>query len=129
MHQHFPSEFFKYVAIGAAIVIVLAFLVHLIRMLAAPKRDWLLKQYKEAYSHRRCPVCAYPIARGPHQSAVWKRRDSASIGEVADDATPESPYTCPACGSGLFAECAACNAIRYTLLPFCPHCGERDKKD
>jgi hypothetical protein len=49
MHQYFPSRYFKYVLILSAIGIVLRTLIYLLRMIAFPKTDWLLKQYREAY--------------------------------------------------------------------------------
>ena len=125
MHDHFPREFFKYIAIGAAIVIVLAFLIHLIRTIAAPQRDWLLKQYKEAYNRHRCPVCAYPIERGPFKHAVWTAKGPKLLGSFANENsdTGERPYTCPSCGEGLYETCEKCKETRPSLLPYCPDCG------
>jgi len=125
LYENFPREYFKYIAIGAAIVIVLAVLVHLIRMLTAPKRDWLLKQYKEAYNKRLCPVCAFPIQRGPWKGLTWTRRGPRGILPVpqANGDEDEKPYTCPSCGEGLYASCASCGKSRHALLPYCQHCG------
>ena len=125
MFQHFPREYFKYIAIGAAIVIVLAFLIHLIRVLAAPKAEWLLKQYKEAYNRRRCPICAFPIQRGRFKDVQWTRRGPRGLVPVVQSGEPEEeqPYTCPSCGETLYAPCTHCTKVRHTLLPFCRHCG------
>ncbi|MFH1739443.1 MAG: hypothetical protein ABIH23_10590 [bacterium] len=125
MHQHFPREFFKYIAIGAAIIIVLAFLIHLIRMIVSPKKDWLLKQYKEAYNKHLCPICSYPIERGPFKNAVWTSKGPSLRSPIAQGETfeEEKPYSCPSCGSRLFESCEKCSAVRPSLLPFCQACG------
>ncbi len=129
MFDHFPREFFKYIAISAAIAIVLAFLIWMLRKAAKPNRRLLLDRYREAYRGHLCPVCAYPIARGPLRFALWTRKgpqlrgavDSASGGP---DSSAETPYACPSCGTTLFAPCRACEAPRHALLPFCEHCGD-----
>lgn len=125
MHEHFPTDFFKYIAIVAAIVIVLAFLVHLIRMVIAPKTDWLLKQYKEAYTKHLCPVCSYPIERGPLKYVIWSSKGPKIHGPLKSGDAPEEekPYVCPSCGSSLYENCEKCNAIRPSLLPHCQACG------
>ena len=122
MHQHFPGALFKYIALAAGIVVVLAALVHLIRTLAAPKPDWLIKQYREAYNNRLCPICAFPIQRSPLRFARWTRR-TAALPAPLPETTEESPYTCPSCGQALYEPCAHCSKIRHTLLPHCEHCG------
>ncbi|HOJ34325.1 MAG TPA: hypothetical protein PKY35_11230 [Candidatus Hydrogenedentes bacterium] len=124
IHEHFPSALFKYIAVVAGIVAVLAILIYLIRMIAAPKRDWLLKQYREAYNRRICPICAYPIQFGIAASAPYSRRlasvpELSGVGGTGED----TPYTCPSCGQALFSACEACGKIRHVLLPFCRHCG------
>jgi predicted RNA-binding Zn-ribbon protein involved in translation (DUF1610 family) len=127
MHEHFPLEFFKYIAIVAAIAIVLAFLVWLLRKAAKPGRDLLLTRYREAYRAHVCPVCAHPMARGPLRYAVWTRkgpRAAAPGGEPAADVADDQPYGCPSCGTSLFAACGSCGSLRHTLLPYCEHCGD-----
>ena len=125
IHQYFPSEIFKYIAIGAAIVIVLGLLVHLIRMAAAPKIDWLLKQYKEAYIQRRCPICSYPIEQG--EMKFWPRFQIKMAGAGPHPPLKKEgesrPYNCPACGTQLFEPCEKCGEIRHSLLPYCEECG------
>ncbi len=125
MHQHFPREYFKYIAIGAAIAIVLAILLHLIRALVAPKKDWLLKQYKEAYNKHLCPVCSFPM-QGAAASGLRRLGRRGAVIMPSMDAAGQSgiePYTCPSCGTGLFAPCASCGKTRHALLPYCEHCG------
>lgn len=125
MHEHFPKDFFKYIAIGAAIVIVLAFLIHLIRMVVAPKTDWLLKQYKESYTKHLCPVCSYPIERGPLKYVIWTSKGPKIHGPLKSSDAPEEekPYVCPSCGSSLYENCEKCGAVRPSLLPHCQACG------
>lgn len=124
MHEYFPSRYFKYVLILVCLAVVLRILVYLLKMIAFPKRDWLLKQYREAYEAFFCPVCDYPIRRGPLKYMFWSRR---SIRKVQIPPMPQSeaeqPYTCPMCGTKLFEECPACHAIRHSLLPACETCG------
>ncbi len=129
INQYFPAEWFRYIATASGIVVVLAFLVHLIRTAASPRADWLLKQYRQAYNQHRCPQCAYPIHRGAMKSATWTSKGPKALvslpRETDDD--EEKPYTCPACGEPLFEQCEQCNAIRHSLLPFCESCGhEKD---
>jgi hypothetical protein len=126
MFDHFPREFFKYIAIVAAIAIVTAFLVWMLRKAVKPNRKLLLDRYREAYRAHVCPVCAFPIARGPLRFAVWTRKGPRlpAGGEppAGSDAATESRYACPSCGTTLFAPCGSCGAQRHTLLPFCEHC-------
>ena len=55
MWDHFPRDFFKYVAILAAIGILGAFLTWAIRSSARPRKATLLKCHREAYQNHRCP--------------------------------------------------------------------------
>jgi hypothetical protein len=124
MHEYFPSVYFKYVLILACLAIVVRLLVYLLRMIAFPKRDWLLKQYREAYEAFLCPICDFPIRRGPLKFMYWTRR---SICKLLIPATTqldaEAPYICPLCATKLFEECPSCHAIRHSLLPACEKCG------
>ncbi|MGC9326758.1 MAG: hypothetical protein ACP5I1_03915 [Candidatus Hinthialibacter sp.] len=125
MHEHFPKEFFKYIAICAAILIVLAFLIHLIRQIVSPKKDWLLKQYKESYTRHLCPICSYPIERGPLKYMLWTSKGPKIRlpMQPPENHEEEQPYVCPSCGSSLYEHCKECNAIRPSLLPYCQSCG------
>jgi hypothetical protein len=125
MHEHFPARYFKYVLIGVSIVIVGWILIRLLRRVARPAPSWLLQQYREAYERFVCPVCEYPIRRGPLRYRFWTRR---SIGKLrtaadADSSDSDEPYTCPSCATELYAACGACGRIRPTLMPACTHCG------
>lgn len=129
MFDYFPREFFKYIAIVAAIGMVLWFLIWLLRNAAKPNRELLLKRYREAYRDHSCPICAYPIARGPLRYALWTRKGPriASVSGQAVAAGGEaegSPYACPSCGTTLFSVCASCGKLRHSLLPYCEHCSD-----
>lgn len=126
MHQHFPRVYFKYVLIVAALALVIRVLVFLLRAAAFPKREWLLRQYREAYERFFCPCCGYPIRRGPLRHAFWTRRTLARVSATAAaDAggAAETAYVCPVCCTRLFEEFPACHGIRHSLLPACSHCG------
>jgi predicted RNA-binding Zn-ribbon protein involved in translation (DUF1610 family) len=124
MQEHFPRRYFKYVLIGVAILLVARVLVYLLRLRAYPKRDWLLKQYREAYEHFLCPACGYPIRRGPLRYLFWTRRSLRRLRIPTHPGTQvDEPYTCPACGTVLFEECTSCHAVRHALLPTCTKCG------
>lgn len=124
IHEHFPTRYFKYIVLCALLAVVAYTLVTLLRMLRAPKQGWLLKQYREAHERFVCPVCEYPIRRGPLKYLFWTRR---TIKRLAVPESPgggkDEPYTCPSCGSRLFEECASCHAIRHSMLPYCDGCG------
>lgn len=122
MHEYFPRQWFRYIAVGAGIAVVTAFLVQAVRMIAAPRKDLLLRRYREAYGHHRCPVCACQIARGPLKHALWTAKGPAGA-YLADTDADETPYTCPSCGTGLYHKCDACASVRHTLLQYCDSCG------
>lgn len=126
VHTYFPSAYFKYVLIGSSLIFVTWLLVKLVRMVARPNVNWLLKQYREAYEAFLCPVCEYPIRRGPLKYLAWtkstiKRLPLANLGNGHE---PEVPYTCPMCATRLYEECGHCHAVRPALLPACSSCGE-----
>ncbi|MFN0056206.1 MAG: hypothetical protein ACKV0T_29010 [Planctomycetales bacterium] len=126
MHEYFPARYFKYILILACLAVVLRVLVYLLRMIRFPKSDWLLKQYREAYEAFLCPVCDYPIRRGPLKYLFWTRRSVKKLHlPTSLSSEAEQPYTCPMCGTGLFEECGACHGIRHALLPVCEKCGTR----
>ena len=124
MHEHFPRRYFKYVLIVIAIALVARILVSLLRTMAFPKPDWLLKQYREAYEHFLCPICGHPIRRGPLKHLFWTRSSLKKL-HVPTNALEgvDEPYTCPVCATALFEECPSCRQVRHPLLPACSHCG------
>jgi hypothetical protein len=124
IHEHFPTRYFKYILIAAAIALVTRVLVYLLRAVAFPKLDWLLKQYREAYEHFFCPLCSHPIRRGPRKHLFWTRGSLKKL-RVPNTVSPDvdEAYTCPVCATRLFEECSACQRIRHSLLPACQHCG------
>ena len=128
IHDYFPSRYFKYVLIGGLLVAVTRLLVHFIRVVAFPKAQWLRKQYREAYERFLCPVCEYPIRIGPRRFLFWTRRTVNRI-VLPRASGKDEPYSCPACGTALFEECAKCRGIRHALLPHCRHCSAEKKTE
>jgi hypothetical protein len=130
MHEHFPSQYFKYLLILATLAIVIRILVHLLRMVAFPRKDWLLKRYLEAYEVFLCPICSYPIRRGPLRYAFWTRR---TIKKMRPRSTGENDreeiYTCPTCSTQLYEKCSKCGEVRHSLLPSCHTCGDTKSVD
>lgn len=124
IHDYFPSQYFKYILILVLIFVVLRALVQALRRTVAPKIDFLLKQYRQAYARFLCPVCEYPIQRGPLKYNFWNRNNVQRFAMPTTLPTTEEKYTCPACGTGLFQECSVCHTIRHELLPFCKTCGD-----
>ena len=64
-HEYFPTNYFKYIALLVVLGIVLRMLIYLIKMIVAPKKDLLIKQYQQFYDKHLCPVCTKPIKAGP----------------------------------------------------------------
>jgi hypothetical protein len=126
MHEHFPLEFFKYIAIVAGIGAVLVFLVWLLRRAARPDRNLLLNRYREGYRAHVCPVCAYPIQRGILKLAIWNRKGPQLPGHLptGESVEEETPFACASCGTTLFESCESCGGSRHSLLPYCEHCGK-----
>lgn len=125
VHENFPTRYIKYVLLIASLLAVVRILIYLIASAARPKMAYLLKQYREAYERFLCPVCEYPIRRGPMRYAFWNRRSIRHEFPVTQPVTaPEEPYACPSCGSRLFEVCPSCASVRTALLPFCDHCGD-----
>jgi predicted RNA-binding Zn-ribbon protein involved in translation (DUF1610 family) len=125
MFEHFPREFFKYIAISAGILIALVFLVWMARRSVRPSRMTQLKRFREAYSAHHCPICDHPIARGILKYAVWTRKGPrlSNPGSVVSGLEEDSPYACPSCGTRLFEKCEQCGSARHSLLPYCDGCG------
>ncbi len=122
MHEYFPSEYFRYILILSALAVIGWLLARLLSIVARPSRDTRLKQYRESYDAFLCPVCQYPIRRGPLRFMSWTsrslRRASKPLVGVSDE-----PYTCPSCATTLFEKCPSCTGTRHSLLPACEHCG------
>ena len=122
IHENFPTRYFKYILLLALLAVVTRVLFYLIRAVRFPRMASLLKQYREAYERFLCPVCEYPIRRGPMKYIFWDRRTIRKVqpspGMASDDV-----YACPSCGSALFEVCALCRNTRPSLLPFCDKCG------
>ena len=125
MHDHFPSQYFKYIFLGVMLAVVGRTLAYLLRSRAHPCAEVLLKRYREAYEAFLCPVCDFPIRRGPWKFMAWTAKSVLKItppvgnpNEVSDE-----PYTCPACSVSLYEKCVQCNSTRPSLLPTCPQCG------
>jgi rubrerythrin len=96
-----------------------------LRMVVPPKKEFLLKQFREAYEKFVCPVCEYPIRRGPLRYAFWTKRTIRKLilPEPSAPATNDDPYTCPACGVMLYEKCPVCGGVRHSLLAYCEKCG------
>ncbi len=123
IHKSFPNRFFKYGLILVFLAAVIKLLSYFIRSIAFPKTQWLIKQYREAYERFLCPVCGYPIRRGPMRFLFWTRRTASKLTLPKESPEEVSDYVCPSCGTKLFEECSSCHKIRHALLPFCEHCG------
>ena len=122
MHEYFPAEYFRYILIVSSIAVIGWLLARLLRLVAQPSHVARIKQYREAYESFFCPICQYPIRRGPLKFMAWTpqslRRASQPLTNVQDE-----PYTCPSCSKPLFEKCDNCGATRHSLLPACEHCG------
>lgn len=126
MHEHFPAIYFRYLLIGTALCVAVWVLVKLLRTISNPSQEWLIKQYREAYSAFLCPQCEYPIQRGPLKFAAWTRRTlrkRIQTVSAIDAVKGDVPYTCPCCATKLFETCAQCGKTRASLLPACDKCG------
>lgn len=126
-HEYFPTQYFKYIALVVVIAIVLRILVYLIRLIIAPKKDLLIKQYQQYYDKHLCPVCTKPIKTGPLRYAGWKKKTTV-VAPQGMELDKQDPYTCPSCGTNLYDKCGKCGNIRHTLLPYCEHCGAEKKE-
>jgi predicted RNA-binding Zn-ribbon protein involved in translation (DUF1610 family) len=126
VHEYFPAIYFRYLLIGTSLLFTIWLLVKLVRMIARPHANWLLKQYREAYEAFLCPVCDFPIRRGPLKYLSWTKRTIKRLPmpTSASGNEPEVAYTCPMCATRLYEECSHCHGIRTSLLPACSHCGD-----
>lgn len=123
IHEYFPSRWFNYIALIVLLGIVIRILIYLIRLIIAPKRELLIKQYQQDYDKHICPICSKPIRTGPLRwLGGWKKKAPVIIGQDKETLAPQI-YTCPSCGTDLYCKCEKCGGIRHTLLPYCEHCG------
>ena len=130
IHEHFPTNYQKYIVIAVAIVVLIRLLTYLIRIASQPNPAQMLKRYREAYTSRKqeCPVCGFPIQRASPTASQGVELQGKSGGHnvliaMTGFDTGETPYTCPSCGTMLFETCRACGKVRHSLLPACRHCG------
>lgn len=126
IHERFPSRYFKYILTVCLLCVVGWGFGWVIRRLVRPKLDTLLKQYRQSYERFLCPVCEYPIRRGPRKHLYWTRRTvnkTALISDVSACDEDDKPYACPACGTQIFEVCESCGDLRHSLLPNCEKCG------
>jgi predicted RNA-binding Zn-ribbon protein involved in translation (DUF1610 family) len=126
VHEYFPRRYFKYIALIVIIAIVLRLLAYLIKRIVSPKKDWLIKQYQEAYDKNVCPICGKPIRIGPLRYAITSKRKAFVLAGPQTEFTKQQLYICPSCGTELYEKCDKCNDIRHSLLPFCEHCGSEN---
>ncbi|WP_254506866.1 hypothetical protein [Anatilimnocola floriformis] len=126
VHAYFPEIYFKYLIIGTSLALTIWLLAKLLRMIARPQTAWLLKQYREAYESFLCPVCDFPIRRGPMKFLSWTKNTikRLPLPNMTVTNEPETAYTCPMCATQLYEECGHCHGIRTSLLPACSHCGD-----
>lgn len=128
IHEYFPTRYFKYILIVFFLAAIGAALVHFIRQVAAPKVQWLIRQYREAYDRFLCPICEFPIKQGPRRFLFWTRRSVIRTALPTSNERIEA-CVCPACGTRLYEECPDCHNVRHSLLPFCEHCGAEKPLD
>ncbi|MFZ9034364.1 MAG: hypothetical protein ACO21J_10485 [Anaerohalosphaeraceae bacterium] len=121
-HKYFPTNYFKYIALLVVLGIVLRILIYLIKMIIAPKKELLIKQYQQFYDKHLCPVCTKPIKAGPLRYAGWKKKTTV-VPPQGTEIDKQQVYNCPSCGTNLYDKCGSCGNIRHTLLPYCEHCG------
>lgn len=132
-HRYFPSQYFKYLALGACIIIILGLMYYLIKLITKPKPNYLQFQYRQAYERFLCPICEYPIRIGALRYLYWNRRSAERcLSSVRSQNVVEpltEPYICPSCGTELYHKCPHCEKITQSLMPYCEHCGaEMDHK-
>jgi predicted RNA-binding Zn-ribbon protein involved in translation (DUF1610 family) len=123
VHEYFPSNYFKYIALLVIIAIVLKLMLYMLRRIISPKKDLLIKHYQEAYDKALCPVCSKPIRTGLLRFATGRRYQNLILAAQSGQVPEQQPYACPSCGSVLYEKCDKCGSVRHTLLPFCEHCG------
>lgn len=123
VYEYFPRRYFKYIALLVIIAVVLRLLLYLLKRIAAPQKDWILKHHQEAYDKGICPICSKPIRIGPLRYAIGHKRRGLVLAGQGGQVSKQELYTCPSCGTELYEKCDECGDIRHSLLPFCEHCG------
>lgn len=123
LHQHFAFNVLIYPLVATGLLVVAALLWGLIRTITRPQTAWLLRQYRDAYQSFLCPVCDYPIRRGPMTYLYWTRKTLKKLTPNTTDLPPNEPYICPCCATALYEECPSCHKTRHSLLPACESCG------
>ncbi len=124
LHTYFPIDLLIYPLVATGLVVVGALLRGLIRLASQPNRQLLLRQYRDAYQSHLCPICDYPIRRGPLKFLFWNRKSLKRLQVPTQlSGAADEKYTCPCCATALFEECPSCNHIRHSLLPACECCG------
>jgi len=124
LQSYVPYELFIYPLVVTGLLVVGSLLWGLIRIVSRPDLPWLLGQYRDAYQAFLCPVCDYPIRRGPLKFLYWNRKTIRRLQIPAQSAAGgDENYTCPCCTTRLFEECPACHHTRHSLLPACESCG------
>ena len=127
LHKYFPTAYFKYILIAALIAITIKLLIKAITIAESTQLAVLLKRYRDAYTYFVCPICEFPIRRGPMKFLYWTRRSITNLPvQSAVSTEKDAPYTCPVCSTALFAKCNYCEGIRHALLPSCEHCGDKE---
>lgn len=125
MHEYFPSRFFKYILILALIYIIGRALISLLKNVAKPQLNWLLKQYREAYEKLLCPICQFRIQ--PSVLKFLPQNKQRDTDEEVEYLAKVDQYNCPSCGERLYEKCSVCNHTRHSLLMYCDYCGTQKK--
>ena len=126
MHDNFPSRFFKYFLILILLYLVVRSLRAMLRMMVAPQKNWLMKQYREAYQKMQCAMCQYPIQPGIFKFFMPQKPKDKQEANVSYLENIER-YNCPSCGEHLFEKCGSCQHTRHSLLTYCDNCGAEKK--
>ena len=127
-HRYFPSQYFKYLALGACIIIILGLMYYLIKLITKPKPNYLQFQYRQAYERFLCPICEYPIRIGALRYLYWNRRSAERcLSSVRSQCAVEpltEPYICPSCGTELYHKCPHCEKDNVEDAVYCAYCGK-----
>ena len=125
VHEYFPRKYFKYVALLVLIAIVLRLLIYVIKRIISPRKELLIRQYQQDYDKNICPVCSKPIRTNQllYSSLAQLTKKSGLLKEMQTEV--QQSYSCPSCGTNLYAKCEKCQQTRHTLLPYCLNCGSQ----